>query len=276
MWSGRFYKTNETVASRRGVSIASEEALVRLLLLLLTGATLAGSDTAVLEIPPVKSSLNVRGQPVTIISTGTITRASSAWGKDAYRVTVTADLSDLQHHVTELLAAQLNKDDKCGEFLEVQRATLVPTQPSALLTANVRYERTACAKAFGRQIAKKIVSGNGVVEVKLTPVVEANRTVRLAPEVGRIDADGSLGELLRSGTLGDRVREKIEESMVNSIQKAANLVGTLPASIQQRVSIQQARFADAGSGRIAVVVTGDVRMTAQQEKSVEAALAGRD
>ena len=186
----------------------------------LAAIPLPAADDTVLQIPPVKSLVEVKGQPVAITASGAILRAPGAWGREAYRVQVKADLSDLQQHLTALLAAQLNKADRCGETLEIQKATLTPQEPAGLLTAHLRYERAVCAKAFGRQINKRMVAGNGVVDVKLIPVVEANKTVRLVPEVGRIEADGSLGEMLRSGSLGDQIREKIEESLVNSIPKS--------------------------------------------------------
>lgn len=236
---------------------------------------LLAADDAILQIPPMKSSLDVKGKPVSITASGTISRSQKAWGQDAYRIKLNADLSDLRQHLTEILKAQLNRSDRCGETLEIQQATLTPAEPSGMLTAHLHYERSVCAKAFGRQINKRMVAGNGVVEVKLTPTVEANKTVRLIPEVGRIEADGSLGEMLRSGSLGDKIREKIEESLMTSIQKAANMNSTLPPSIQDRVSLENARFTDGGSGQLAVVVTGDVKITAEQAKSLAAVLARR-
>ncbi len=61
-------------------------------------------------------------------------------------------------------------------------------------------------KALGKEIAKRVVGGNGTIPVKLTPAfernTEGNTEVKLEPEVGTIEADGSLGEMLRS--LGER------------------------------------------------------------------------
>jgi hypothetical protein len=55
---------------------------------------------------------------------------------------------------------------------------------------------------LGKERPNKPIGGNGVIEVKLTPTVDQGTTVRLVPVVGRIEADGALGELLRSGSLG--------------------------------------------------------------------------
>lgn len=241
----------------------------------LAAASLASAGDTVMRIAPVSSSVDVKGQPVSIVATGVISRTAGAWGREAYRVTMDADLSGLQQHLTAILAAQLNKSDPCGETVEIQNATFTPQEPAGVLTAYLHYERSLCAKAFGRQINRRMVAGNGVVDVKLTPAVEANKTVRLIPEVGRIEADGSLGEMLRSGSLGDRVREKIEESLVNSIQKASNLNGTLPRSIQDKVLLQSARFTGGGDGHLSLVVAGEINITPEQAKSLAAVLSSR-
>jgi len=55
---------------------------------------------------------------------------------------------------------------------------------------------------FGKERRNKLIGGNGVIEVKLTPAVDQQTTLRLATTVGRIEAEGALGELLRSGSLG--------------------------------------------------------------------------
>ncbi|MEI9971691.1 MAG: hypothetical protein WDO73_06350 [Ignavibacteriota bacterium] len=80
------------------------------------------------------------------------------------RLAATVDLSDFQDHLTPILAAQLNRSDKCGERLTVQKAML---SSAGLLTANVHYEHFACAKAFGKEINKRVVGGDAVVEVNL-------------------------------------------------------------------------------------------------------------
>jgi hypothetical protein len=111
-------------------------------------------------------------------------------------------LSNFQENLTPVMAAQLNRSDRWGE-------------------AYVHYERFTCVKAFGKEIVKRLVGGNGVVEVNLSPLVRENRIV-LAAEVRKIDADGSLGEVLRSGSLGDSLRQKIAASIESSVQKSAN------------------------------------------------------
>jgi hypothetical protein len=132
------------------------------------------------------------------------------------------------------------------------------------LTAELHYERWACVKAFGKQVTKKLVAGDGVVEVKLTPVVEGGSTVKLSPEIGRIDVDESLGELLRSGSLGDMLREKISNAVLSAMQKGTNFKATLPPAVQDIAVIRGVEFRDAGSRRLAVALEGEVRISEAQ------------
>jgi hypothetical protein len=83
-------------------------------------------------------------------------------------------------------------------------------------------------------------------------------------EVGPIDADGSLGELLRMGALGDLLREKIRTAIMSAIQKGTNLTAALPPAIQGYTTLQNAKFTDAGSGRLLVILGGEVRITDEQ------------
>jgi hypothetical protein len=185
---------------------------------------------------------------------------------------VSADLTDLQANITGLLRAELNRSEACGERIDIQRATLTPMEPASLLTTELHYERWACVKALGKQIVKKLVSGNGRVKLTLTPVIEQNKTVKLAPQVATIEADGSLGELLRSGSIGEMLREKIRTALVSAIQKGTNFQATLPPAIQDLATVKDARFRDAGSGRLAILLTGEVRISSQQLQALSSQL----
>ncbi len=175
------------------------------------------------------------------------------------------DLSDLQQNLTSLLSSEMDKDDHCGERLSIQNATLVPLDPASLATISLHYERWGCVKVFGKQEAKKLIGGDAQFEIKLTPSIDENNTeLRLVPEVGRIQADGSLGELLRSGVLGETIRNKVQSSITSALQKGANLSATLPPAVRNYVSIQNAEFKDGGSGNLLVVLDGRVSLTQEQ------------
>ena len=210
--------------------------------------------------------MNFQNQPVAITVSGSVASVSAGNNPGSFHLTLTADLGDLQQNITTLLSSQLNRTEKCGERLTIDRATLVPSTPAALLTVYLHYEKWACARVFGKDAVKRLVSGNGVVEVRLTPAVEANHTIRLQSEIGSIQADGTLGEVLRSGSLGTALREKVRATLASAMDKV-NLQTSIPAELQPVATIQSARFGDA-AGRLSLDLSGEVRISVQQFRSL--------
>jgi hypothetical protein len=131
----------------------------------------------------------------------------------------------------------------------------------------VHYARVSCVKVLGKEKVIGLVNGNAVIEVNLTPSVGENR-ITIAAQVRKVDADGSLGEVLRSGALGDSIQQKIASSVESAIQKSANLKTALPAAIEDAASIQAVQFADGGAGRLWLTIDGEVRLSAEQLRSV--------
>jgi hypothetical protein len=235
-------------------------------LLVLSSARISFSrdQDLTLRIPPVRTTFNVENQPVTVTASGTITMTARQRDQVAFRLELVADLSDLQQNITGVLRSQLDKSEPCGERIEIQYATLTPADPASVVTAQLHYERWACAKIFGKQTAHRLVGGNAVVQLKLTPEVEDYRTVRLQPELGTIQADGSLGELLRTGPFEQMLREKISHALLSATEKGTNFSTTLPPAAQGFVTVRGARFKDAGNGRLAVVLDGEIHITPEQ------------
>ena len=218
-----------------------------------------------LKTPPVKIPLNLKNQTVTIIAFANMSLNRQDRGTNVLKLEVTGDLSDLQQHVTELLIDELNKEDRCGDHIAIQQATLTPADPTALAVVHLHFERWTCVKILGKQDPKRLIAGNAVIRVKLTPAVESNNTkLSLVAEVISIDADGSLGELLRAGAIGDMLRDKIKNSVQNAMQKASDLGATIPPAAQALATIQSATFKDGGSGRLQVVLVGEIRISDEQ------------
>lgn len=216
-------------------------------------------NPAALKIPPVKATIDLDHQPVEITVWGTVSPAPAG----IFELALTVDLGGLQTNLTPVLAAQLNQSDRCGERVTVEKAVLAPETPAGLLTANVNFERYACVKALGKQIVKRLVGGHVVIEVNLTPSVEDN-SIMLTAEVRKLDADGSLGEVPRSGDFGDSIGEKIEDSVESAIQKSADLKLALPAEIGNAATIQTVQFANGGNGRLWLTIGGEARLSAEQ------------
>ncbi len=218
-----------------------------------------------LKIPPVSIPLTIKDQTISITASGQIHPLAKGRDQNLFELDLRADLADLQQNMTPLLSSALDRDSPCGDRIAIQNATLAPVAGAALATVQLHYERWVCAKIFGKQQVKKLVGGNASIQLSLTPSVdESNSELRLIPELGPIQADGSLGELLRSPPVAAILRDKIQAAIQSVMQKAANLSATLPPAAQPYASIQSASFQDAGAGRLALVLTGQLHITKEQ------------
>jgi hypothetical protein len=83
-----------------------------------------------------------------------------------------------------------------------------------------------------------------------------------------IEADGPLGDALRSGSLGDSLREKIRASVQSALEKAVNLEAALPPALAAVASIQSVQFRDMGGGRLASEVVGEAHLSSRQMHDV--------
>ena len=254
-----------------------------LAIFLLAGTTpLMATDqtTTTFKIPPVRIPLDIKDQHVTIAASGVITLLTKERGLNILKLQLSADLSDLQQNITEVLSSALDKEDRCGDHIATQHATLSPVAPASIAVVELHYERWGCAKVFGKQEARRLVGGNAVMQLKFTPAIsEDNTSLRLVPEVGPIEGDGSLGELLRSGALGEMLREKIRNAILSALQKATDLKATLPPAVQGHATLETAEFQDGGGGRLLAVLGGEIRVTNEQiqalSKQLKERMAGR-
>jgi hypothetical protein len=215
----------------------------------------AGQQDFVLNIPPVKNSVNFANQAVSITTSGVISRSSAQNSHNIFSLQIAADLSDLQQNITEVLRSALNKTEICGERIEIQNAALTPLAPAGLVVVNIHYERWAC---FGRETSE-LVEGNGSSEVKLTPAVGTDGALRFIPQIGRVNAEGRLGELLRSDSLGEVLRDKIAEALLPALQ-GTDYKKLLPPAAQADVTLRRAQFDGTGAGKLSVVLDGDIQL----------------
>jgi hypothetical protein len=257
------------IGSMRGGSMLPRASGFVLCVAMVAWATPLPAQNVTFKIPPVKIPLKIKEQSVTIMAFGVVSLHSKDTETSIFKLELSADLSELQQNMTALLGSQLDKDDACGERINIEHADLTPVEPASVAVVQLHYERWACAKVLGKEKSKRLVGGNAVIEVKLTPAIEQNNTeLRLVPEVGKIDADGSLGELLRSGSLGDMLRDKIRTSILSAMQKGTDLSATLPPAIQGHATIQNAEFKDGGGGRLMVILAGEGQITKEQIKAL--------
>jgi hypothetical protein len=241
-----------------------------------TPAYAADKPNPSFKIPAVKIPLKIKDQTIIITASAVLSMVRHDHDLNIFNMELTADLAELQQNLTSLLAAQLNKNEPCGQRITIQNATLVPAEPASIATVQLHFEQWVCAKLFGKEQVKKLVGGNATIPVRLTPAIDKDATeIHLVPELGQIEADGSLGQLLKSDLLGDSIRDKIHDSIQTALQKGANLGATLPPAAQPYATIQKASFKDAGSGHLMAVLSGEVQITNDQLQQLEKELKAR-
>jgi hypothetical protein len=117
---------------------------------------------------------------------------------------------------------------------------------------------------FGQQTSNELAEGDGTVEIKLTAVVEPPNTLKIVAALGRIDAAGMVGESLRSGSLGEDLRDKVAQSVLSAAQTSADFKITLPPAVQDFAVLQSATFQDAGVGTLILRLDGQVEISNAQ------------
>src|SRR6202795_1427764 len=121
------------------------------------------------NLPPVTSAIDIGGQPISIAASGVASRTSAENGLNLFRLKLIANLSDLQQNITGILRSQLTRSPRCGERIEIQRATLAPLVPASLVVAHLHLERWVCPTGSGGESPIEVAAGDGEIEVKLTP-----------------------------------------------------------------------------------------------------------
>jgi len=213
------------------------------------------------NLAPVKNSVNFANQPVVITTSGVVSRGETAAGQNTFAVEVVADMADLQDSITAVLRARLNKAERCGEQIAIQTAALTPQGPAGVVLTQLHFERWTCSTIFGRESMNEIAEGNGAIEVKLTPAVGEDGTLRLTAQIGRIDAEGLIGDLLRSGSLGEVLRDKIAESVLAIVRQGGDFKAALPAGARSYATLHRAQFQGTGSGKLLAVLDGEIRVS---------------
>jgi len=233
----------------------------------------SGQDLT-LRLPPVSTTIDLAGQPVAIMGSGVISRTPAADGHNLFGLKYTADFSDLQQNITDLLRAQLNRAPRCGERIQIQEGMLIPQAPASLVVAHLHYERWICPLFHGGESPTELSDADATIEVKLTPSLasnlesktDSNSGLRLTSEISRVNAEGLLRESLLTGSLGAKLRDQITASFLSIIQKGANFKTAMPPTAQKLANIQKAQFQDAGAGRLTLIVDGQLQLSDEQAK----------
>jgi hypothetical protein len=232
------------------------------------------SDVA-FKLPTMKNTVYFANQPVVVTTSGAISKGVLEAGQNTFQMELTADMSDLQQTIVDVLHTRLDTSDRCGERVALQTATLTPQESFGLVVAQLHYERWSCTTMFGRENMNEIVEGNGTIEVKLTPAIAEDGTLRLSAQTGRVDAQGLVGDLLRSASLGETLRDKISDSVLTALQQGADFKMALPVETRSYATLRRARFQGTGLGKLIAVFDGDIRVSNDNLAAVTRALQER-
>lgn len=256
-------------AARLGEALASFQneqfALAQAMGIVLPSA----SQNLTYKLPQVTTSIDIAGQPVSISTSGAVSRTSAENGRNVFTLELTADLSALQQNVTAFFRSELTRSPRCGERLDVTQASLAPLAPASLVVLNLRYERWICPAG---QAPLEAAAGDGVFEVKLTPAIEAPSGLRLGSEITRVEGDPFLRDLLRSGDFGAALRDQIAASLLSALQKSARLQSSLPPVARESAILQKTQFQDAGADQLTLVLSGQVDLSDEQASQFAAQL----
>ncbi|HTR24569.1 MAG TPA: hypothetical protein VMI10_11345 [Terriglobales bacterium] len=217
------------------------------------------TDDVAFTIPARRSSVTIGGQTVGVTTSALITRAREAGSEGVYSVEASTDLAEVQENLGTIMAALMNKDDRCGERIVIQEAGIDPDVPAGRAMARLHYERWVCGAAFGR---REMTEGNATVVMKLAVGIGENGQVKISAENSQVEAEKFLAEMIKSGELGDALRNKIAGAVTAAV---TTLKAELPPAGEATAG--SARFVSPRAGALGVVVDGEMRLSDEQAKA---------
>jgi len=227
------------------------------------GIILANGQDSTFTLPAVKSTARIADHAVEFTSAGQLSQVAIDGNRRTFKLQLTSDLSDLQQKITELVRAEVNRSDRCGERVAVQQAMLTPSTPAGVLFVRLHYERWICPRVGSQSSASEIAESNGSVELRLTPAW-GKSGVEISSQFGRIEGGAMMTDAIRQGGLGDDLRDAASHLLIACIQAGTDLKTPLPAAVQGDAVVQDAKFADGGAGRLFLVVEGRAQLSDEQ------------
>ena len=224
------------------------------------GITLASAQDVTFNLPAVKDRADVGSRSIAVVASGVLSQTEAQGNLRTFRLDSNLDLTDLQQNITAIVNAQLREGSACGERLGLRSANILPAPPASVLVLQLHFERWLCA---GRSSPTELAESDGSVTVKVTPSVQ-NSTLTMAATFSRIDASGMMADDLRSGDLGDDLRDRVAKLLLLVVQSGADFKSTLPQSLQNAASLESAKFQDGGAGILRMALSGQVQLSNEQ------------
>jgi hypothetical protein len=227
------------------------------------GIILASGQDSTFTLPAVKSTARIADHTVGFTSAGQLTQIAADGAQRTFKLQLIADLSDLQQNITEVLRAELNRSDRCGERVAVQQAMLTPSTPASVLFVRLHYERWICTRLGSQSSANEIAESDGSVELQLTPAF-GKSGVEISSQPGRIEGSAMIADAVRQGDLGQDLRDAASHLLLACIQAGTDFKTALPAAVQEGAVVQNAKFADGGAGSLIIVLDGQAQISSEQ------------
>lgn len=232
------------------------------------GIVLASGEDQEFRLPAVRNHVLAGSETIAVTVAGLLSQVSAAGGQRTFKLQMSADLTDLQQSITEVLRARIERTEECGERLALRRATIAPAEPATVLDLQLHYERWSCIRVYGQSNSNELAESDGTVQLRLTPAGDAANPLKLTSAFTRIDASGMFGDSLRSGDLGEYLREKTSQAVLSVVSRGTSLKSSLPPVVQNSATIRSVRFQDGGAGVLSALLEGQAQISDEQAKAL--------
>ena len=224
-----------------------------------------GEEQPIFTMSPSTNSVTIGNQTIAVRTSATISRAPAANLDNVVHLQMSSNLGDLQQSIAPILQAQLAHSDPCGEHVAIQQAAVSTSSPTTDVWVQLHFERWACLGASVSKTPMEVMEANGTMTVKVTPEVEKDGSLSILTQIETVEANGMLAEMLRSGNLGDTVREKIRKSFVTALQNSLKLNAELLLMGPDSAAIESAKFVrDGDGGTLAIALDGHLHLSGEQ------------
>ena len=221
------------------------------------------ADDSVFTLPESRKQVSLANQTITLGVTGSLSQSRIEGNVRTFQIDMMADLSDLEQNVDAIMKAGLSEEKNCGERLQMRHATLTSLPPDAALLLQLHYERWSCIGGFSHELAES----DGSVELKLTPAVDRANSLTVNADLKRIDANGMMESSLRSGTLGEELREKVAHIMLTLVRSSSDFKAVLPVAIRSAAQLDRLNF-ESSAGRLKLRMIGSVQLSNEQVQAL--------
>ena len=224
-----------------------------------------GEEQPIFTMSPSTNSVTIGNQTIAVRTSATISRAPAANLDNVVHLQMSSNLGDLQQSIAPILQAQLAHSDPCGEHVAIQQAAVSTSSPTTDVWVQLHFERWVCLGVSASKTPMEVMEANGTMAVKVTPEVEKDGSLSILTQIETVEANGMLAEMLRSGNLGDTVREKIRKSFVTALQNSLKLNAELLLMGPDSAAIESAKFVrDGDGGTLAIALDGHLHLSGEQ------------